>query len=111
MMQTCECGQSYQQTDAACPKCGRPTPPAPPVGGMPTIVGPIDEVKVSTPSNQARTKTGSFPLRIDGYEIISSVGAGGMGTVYLAYEPLMDRFVALKLLTSDANDVVQAEYA
>lgn len=38
------------------------------------------------------------PQRIDRYVILSRVGAGGMGVVYQAYDPQLDRRVAIKLL-------------
>src|SRR5437762_779994 len=45
--------------------------------------------------------------RLDRYEIISPLGAGGMGEVYLAIDTRLDRRVALKLLpaqfTTDAD--------
>src|SRR5881392_2758107 len=47
--------------------------------------------------------------RLDRYEIISPLGAGGMGEVYLALDTRLDRRVALKLLpaefTQDADRV------
>jgi len=46
------------------------------------------------PSIAAGTKLGH-------YEIISQLGAGGMGEVYLAYDARLDRKVALKLLPPD----------
>ena len=35
---------------------------------------------------------------LGGYQIISLLGVGGMGAVYRAYDPSLDRFVALKVL-------------
>jgi len=32
------------------------------------------------------------------YEIVESIGAGGMGEVYRAYDPRLDRDVAIKVL-------------
>ena len=44
--------------------------------------------------------------RINGrYEIIKSIGEGGMANVYLAYDTILDRNVAIKVLRGDlAND-------
>lgn len=35
------------------------------------------------------------------YKIIEKIGAGGMATVYKAYQPSMERYVAIKVLPSD----------
>src|SRR6478752_5463294 len=43
--------------------------------------------------------------RLGRYEIRAHLGAGGMGEVYLARDPKLDRDVALKLLSADVVDV------
>ena len=52
-------------------------------------------------------------LQIPGYEILRSLGAGGMSTVYLALQRSLDRKVAIKVMRRSGDtasaDVVQAE--
>jgi tetratricopeptide (TPR) repeat protein len=38
--------------------------------------------------------------RLGQYEIVEPIGAGGMGSVYRAYQPSLDRFVAVKVLSA-----------
>lgn len=45
------------------------------------------------------------PARLGRYVIVDRVGAGGMGVVYSAYDPELDRRVAIKLLKSTSNDI------
>ena len=41
----------------------------------------------------------------DRYQIIKSIGEGGMANVYLAYDTILERNVAVKVLRGDlAND-------
>ena len=46
--------------------------------------------------------------RIGRYEILDRLGAGGMGTVFLAHDPELDRKVAIKLLHGGASQVSHA---
>jgi eukaryotic-like serine/threonine-protein kinase len=52
----------------------------------------------SLAGDQARLSVGQ---RINQYEILAPIGAGGMGEVYLARDSKLDRKVALKLLPAD----------
>jgi hypothetical protein len=49
-----------------------------------------------TPPNTARPH-GSVPEVISRYSILGRIGAGGMGAVYKAHDPRLDRVVALKV--------------
>jgi eukaryotic-like serine/threonine-protein kinase len=42
--------------------------------------------------------------RLDPYEILSAVGAGGMGEVYLARDTRLNRPVAIKSLSAEIAD-------
>ena len=42
----------------------------------------------------------SVGTKLDGYEILGLLGAGGMGEVYRAFDPLLKREVAIKVLPS-----------
>ena len=44
------------------------------------------------------------PTRIGRYEIQRRLGTGGMGSLYLARDPGLDRLVAIKLLKDDFQD-------
>jgi eukaryotic-like serine/threonine-protein kinase len=46
----------------------------------------------------------SASTRLGPYEIISAIGAGGMGEVYRARDPRLNRDVAVKILRADTSD-------
>ena len=48
-----------------------------------------------------------MPHRIGRYEVINRIGQGGMGSLYLARDPLLDRPLAIKVLSSDDPELRQ----
>ncbi len=85
-----------------CPKCGRAIPDEAPQGlcprcvlasaATPTETGPKPGERPSPPPLEV--VAAAFPQ----FEIIELIGVGGMGFVFKARQPKLDRFVALKLL-------------
>ncbi len=50
----------------------------------------------------------AFGLRLGRYLVLDTLGRGGMGIVYAAYDPVLDRRIALKLLLRDTDDIADS---
>src|SRR5438046_1320110 len=66
----------------------------------PDLTTPSDVYRISDPySKQRGSAMGlSAGMRLDSYEILDSLGSGGMGEVYRGRDTKLDRLVAVKAL-------------
>ena len=94
-----------------CPACGDSLSEDSPQGlcAACLMAGALDQTL-----DDGRTKTGhshksspdieTIQAAFPQFEVIELIGAGGMGSVYKARQPKLDRFVALKILTGADKD-------
>ena len=87
--------------DVLIAKCLHPNP-AKRIQSAVEFLNQVDEIRWV-----ARTVASSNPMAMEdsligqtlgGYRLVSRLGQGGMATVYKAYEPALDRYVAIKVL-------------
>ncbi|MEZ4449952.1 MAG: protein kinase [Nannocystaceae bacterium] len=64
----------------------------------------VDDVATPT-SGQGRAEAPPRQ-RIGRYELLQEIGVGGMGVVYAAYDRVLDRQVAIKLVRGDRRDAI-----
>ena len=47
------------------------------------------------------------PIKIGNFEIVEEIGQGGMGVIYLARQPALERLVVLKKIRREINKHLQ----
>ena len=67
-----------------------------PLAVIPPLVNQVPTLKL--PHDVDTLPSSAAPERIGNYQVVSELGRGGMGVVYKARQPGLDRFVAIKMI-------------
>ncbi len=84
-----------------CPTCHAPIPADAPAGFCPSCL--LRDVEEPAPTGHAAPSLEEIATAFPQWEIIRLIGQGGMGFVYQARQPSLDRTVALKILAPELS--------
>ena len=93
---------THVKAETRCPRCGQPIPGGAPAGLCPACLlaqGTATDLRDPAPTAGFQPPPiAELATLFPQLEILRLLGAGGMGAVYQARQPALDRFVALKIL-------------
>lgn len=93
---------THVKAETRCPRCGQPIPGGAPAGLCPACLlaqGTATDLRDTAPAAGFQPPPiAELATLFPQLEILRLLGVGGMGAVYQARQPALDRFVALKIL-------------